>query len=63
MRSSREISGMIKLAEHHKEMWYNAMREATTRSDRAECVRNYNALRGVIKSLRWVAFNGEEPLR
>jgi hypothetical protein len=54
---------MIKLAEHHKEMWYNAMRESTSRSDRAECVRNYNALRGVIKSLMWVAFNGEEPLR
>lgn len=63
MKSSREIKGMITLAEHHKEMWYNAMREATSRSDRAECVRNYNALRGVIKSLEWVAFGGEEPLR
>ena len=63
MKSSREIAGMIRLAEHEKEMWYNAMREATSRSDRAECVRNYNALRGVIKSLMWVAFGGDEPLR
>ena len=63
MKSSKEISGMIKLAELHKEMWYNAMREAVSRSDRAECVRNYNALRGVIKSLKWVAFGGDEPLR
>ena len=54
---------MITLAKHHKEMWYEAMREAHTRSDRAECVRNYNALRGVIKSLEWVAFGGDEPLR
>lgn len=63
MKSSREIAGMIALAKHDKEMWYKAMREATSRSDRAECIRNYNALRGVIKSLEWAAFGGDEPLR
>ena len=45
-----------------KERWYIGMREATTRSERAEAVRNYNALRGVIKALRWAYFGGDSPL-
>jgi len=53
---------MIDEAEALKERWYITMREAVTRSERAEAVRNYNALRGVIKALRWGFYKGESPL-
>jgi hypothetical protein len=53
---------MIDEAETLKERWYITMREASTRSERAEAIRNYNALRGVIKALRWGFYKGESPL-
>ncbi len=61
-RKHDEIHTMIDDALGLKERWYIGMREATTRSERAEAVRNYNALRGVIKALRWAYFGGESPL-
>lgn len=61
-RKHDEIHTMIDDALVLKERWYIGMREATTRSERAEAVRNYNALRGVIKALRWAYFGGESPL-
>ena len=61
-RKHDEIHTMIDDALVLKERWYISMREATTRSERAEAVRNYNALRGVIKALRWAYFGGESPL-
>ena len=45
-----------------REKWYITMRNANTRSERAECVRNYNALRGVIKALQWAQGGHENPL-
>ena len=57
-----EVVRMIDEAEALKERWYITMREAVTRSERAEAVRNYNALRGVIKALRWGFYKGESPL-
>jgi len=57
-----EVVRMIDEAETLKERWYITMREASTRSERAEAIRNYNALRGVIKALRWGFYKGESPL-
>ena len=61
-RKHDEIHMMIDDAAGVMERWYIRMREATTRSERAEAVRNYNALRGVIKALRWAYFGGDSPL-
>tara|TARA_B100001094_G_scaffold332738_1_gene406140 strand:- start:4688 stop:4897 length:210 start_codon:yes stop_codon:yes gene_type:complete len=57
-----EVVRMIDESLALKERWYINMREASTRSERAEAIRNYNALRGVIKALRWAFYKGESPL-
>ncbi len=62
IKPAGEVTRVIDEAEALKERWYIAMREANTRSERAEAVRNYNALRGVIKALRWGFYKGESPL-
>jgi len=62
IRPYGEVTRMIDEAEMLKERWYITMREASTRSERAEAIRNYNALRGVVKSLRWAFYKGESPL-
>jgi predicted RNase H-like nuclease (RuvC/YqgF family) len=64
MRDNREISEMMREAKRLRDEWeswllemkeYN--RTTTTnnypRKDIAEAVRNFNALRGVVKSLQW----------
>ena len=61
-RKHDEIHMMIDDALVLKERWYMSMREASRPSEKAEAVRNYNALRGVIKALRWAYFGGESPL-
>lgn len=53
---------MIDEAETLMERWHITMREVITWSERVEAIRNYNALRGVIKSLRWAFYKGESPL-
>lgn len=61
----RDWEELEKMKEHAKilcEKWYIAMRNAKTRSERAECIRNYNALRGVIKALTWAQGGHENPL-
>ena len=62
IRPYGEVTRIIDEAEVRKERWYITMREASTRSERAEAIRNYNALRGVVKSLRWAFYKGESPL-
>ena len=45
---------MLREAEHRKTLWEQHFRsqEMSTRSN-AEALRNYTAMRGVIKTLRW----------
>ena len=62
IRPAGEVTRIIDEANALKERWYITMREATTRSERAEAIRNYNALRGVTKALRWGFYKGESPL-
>ena len=62
IRPANDVISTIDEAEALKERWYIIMREASTRSERAEAVRNYNALRGVVKALRWAFYKGESPL-
>jgi len=55
MRTEEEIYEMLEDAEHTKRHWYNLfMARDMTQSQNAECLRNYTALRGVVKALRWV---------
>lgn len=55
MKNEDEIYDMLEDAEHTKRHWYNLfMSRDMTQSQNAECLRNYTALRGVVKALRWV---------
>lgn len=55
MKNKDEIYDMLEDAEHTKRHWYNLfMSRDMTQSQNAECLRNYTALRGVVKALRWV---------
>lgn len=55
MKTEEEIYDMLEDAEHTKRHWYNLfMSRDMTQSQNAECLRNYTALRGVVKALRWV---------
>ena len=55
MRNKEEIYDMLEDAEHTKRHWYNLfMARDMTQSQNAECLRNYTALRGVVKALKWV---------
>ncbi len=62
IRPFNDVTSTIDEAEALKERWYTIMCEASTRSERAEAIRNYNALRGVVKALRWAFYKGESPL-
>ena len=62
IRTWEDLEEMKQEATILREKWYVAMRNAKTRSDRAECIRNYNALRGVIKALQWAQGGHENPL-
>ena len=55
MRTEEELWVMLEDAEHTRRHWYNMfMARDMTQSQNAECLRNYTALRGVVKALRWV---------
>ena len=43
IRTWEDLEEMKQEATILREKWYVAMRNANTRSERAECVRNYNA--------------------
>lgn len=51
---------MIDEAEALKERWYITGRDGHWRC--TEAIRNYNAMCGVVKSLRWAFYKGESPL-
>jgi len=65
MKDNREVREMMREAKRLRDEWESyllEMKEHNTtnpdnkypRADIAEAVRNYNALRGVVKSLQWV---------
>jgi len=55
MIDEEKVRNMLEDAEHTKRHWYNLfMARDMTQSQNAECLRNYTALRGVVKALRWV---------
>jgi len=63
--SRQEVVRMVNDAVLLRERWweYYSTNKLNTR-DNAEALRNYTALTGVIKALRWVLdTNKEEPLR
>ena len=54
-RSSDELREMLREAEERKVLWEKHFRsEGMNIKKNAEALRNYTALRGVIKTLRWV---------
>jgi len=65
MREDLEIARMIAQAVELREVWREAsMVKGITRDEFATAIRNYNALRGVIKALKWsIGVNGiSDPL-
>tara|TARA_R110001592_G_scaffold35695_4_gene121215 strand:- start:25186 stop:25380 length:195 start_codon:yes stop_codon:yes gene_type:complete len=63
MKSKKEIVVMLAKANEKKKEWYDIWnsREMGT-SQNAECLRNYTALRGVVKTLKWVLDEVHTPL-
>ena len=61
VKDENEIRQMLKDASDLKNRWLQILTDKsyTTPSEMRRAIRNYNALRGVVKSLRW-ALN--EPL-
>ena len=65
MKDNREVREMMREAKRLRDEWESYLLEMKEhnssnpdnrypRTDIAEAVRNYNALRGVVKSLQWV---------
>lgn len=53
-RSNEELREMLREAEERKVLWERHFRsESMNIKKNAEALRNYTALRGVIKTLRW----------
>ena len=65
LRTESEIQEMLDLAVEEKKQWYDFFRSRKMNvSKNAEALRNYTALRGVEKTLRWVLKEIEEvPLQ
>lgn len=58
MRNKDEIQEILDAASRLRDTWSDASREeGITRAEFATAIRNYNALRGVIKTLQWVLGN------
>ena len=56
-RSWEEIESMLNKAERQKNRWhiqYIQIKESGTRKEVMVAARNYKALEGVVKTLRWV---------
>tara|TARA_R110002020_G_scaffold127857_1_gene286657 strand:+ start:487 stop:684 length:198 start_codon:yes stop_codon:yes gene_type:complete len=55
MRSEEELKSMLLEAEEEAKYWRDRFHSRTMDTkENAECLRNYTALRGVMKTLRWV---------
>ena len=65
VRTESEIQEMLALAVEEKKEWYDFYKSRKlSMSKNAEALRNYTALRGVEKTLRWVLKEIEEaPLK
>tara|TARA_B100001113_G_C21016743_1_gene581719 strand:+ start:172 stop:408 length:237 start_codon:yes stop_codon:yes gene_type:complete len=54
-RSAEDLREMLREAEERKVLWEKHFKSGTMNvRQNAEALRNYTALRGVIKTLRWV---------
>jgi len=54
MKSEEEIKIMLLKAEEEAKYWRDRFHSRTMDTkENAECLRNYTALRGVMKTLRW----------
>ena len=53
-RSWEEIEDMLDRAERKQNKHYSLMQKTRNKKKRIEHMRNYKALEGVVKSLRWV---------
>ena len=54
-RSEEELRDMLHEAEERKQLWEEHFKSAKMdRKSNAEAIRNITALRGVIKTLRWI---------
>lgn len=55
MRSEKEMIATLKEASKLRDRWLQVLTDRTWSDDSEmrRAIRNYNALRGVIKSLRW----------
>ena len=54
-RSEEELRDMLHEAEDRKQLWEDHFKSAKMdRKSNAEAIRNITALRGVIKTLRWI---------
>ena len=63
MKEKEEIRDRLSQANEAKKQWFDMWhsREMNTHQN-AECLRNYTALRGVVKALLWVLEEVENPL-
>ena len=65
MKTEEEVKAMLLEAEEEAKYWRDRFHSRTMDTKQnAECLRNYTALRGVKKTLRWVLENkAVSPLR
>tara|TARA_R110000764_G_scaffold179687_3_gene265775 strand:- start:715 stop:912 length:198 start_codon:yes stop_codon:yes gene_type:complete len=65
MKTEEEVKAMLLEAEDEAKYWRDRFHSRTMDTKQnAECLRNYTALRGVKKTLRWVLENKAiSPLR
>jgi len=63
MKRREEIYDMLQEAIEKKKQWFDLWNSRVMSTQQnAECLRNYTALRGVVKTLRWVLNEVENPL-
>ncbi len=63
MRNDDEIRVMLTEAESIMEAWLEHFEDKKMNMrDNAEAIRNYTALRGVVKALNWVLGSNKNPL-
>ena len=63
MKEREEIYEMLQEAIKKKKQWFDLWNSRVMNTQQnAECLRNYTALRGVVKTLRWVLDEVENPL-
>jgi hypothetical protein len=55
VRNEEELKDMLKEASALRDKWLQCITDKTYRNSKEQiaAIRNYNALRGVIKTLRW----------